>query len=149
MVARPLRIDPRGGPVSFFGDLVDPAGAGVPLKIDLWQRVRHPPPELVHAKALKEADHANDYVVVQFPGSLIGRVVTWTWSLIEMPPSVRTWRVLLDVQQRSASIEGYPVEYEGTFEAGETYDELKISERVIDAAGESEFVGSYQLHKGK
>jgi hypothetical protein len=148
-VARTIRIDPRGGPVTVFGDLLDPSGLGMPLKIDLWRKVRHPPPELVHAKTLKKPQEPVDYTPVPHPAGLIGKVVTWTWNLAGLPNEISAWRIVVDVRQGKASIDGYPVEYRGEFEAGTRYDELKVSESVEDHRGPLGNVGSYQMVKGQ
>ena len=148
-VARTIRIDPRGGPVTVFGDLLEPGGMGIPLKIDLWRTVRHPPPQLVHATTLKKARDPVEYVDVAHPASMVGKVMTWTWDLAGVPQGVKSWRIIVDVQQGGASVEGYPVEYRGDFESGTRYDELKVSETVEDQRGPLENVGSYQMVKGR
>ncbi len=148
-MARPVRIDPRGGPVAFYGELVEPASDSLPLKIDIWQRVRHPPPELMHGQTLKAHADADPWASVPFPGAIIGRVVTWTWDLTQLPPGAKSWRIVLDVRQGDQSVEGYPVEYAGEFDPEVAYDELKISERVVGGQVATDFSGSYQLHKTK
>lgn len=148
-VARTINIDPRGGPVRVFGDLLEPTGQVMPLKIDLWRKVRHPPPELVHAKTLKKSADPVEYYQVAHPAGLIGKVVTWTWNLAGLQEHVTGWRVVVDVQQGESSVEGYPVEYRGEFEAGTRYDELKVSESVEDVRGPLGNVGSYQMVKGQ
>lgn len=148
-MARRVKIDPRGGSVSIFGELVEPKLGTAQLKIDLWRRGRHPPPQLVHAKTVKRPQDENDYVSVPFPQSMIGKEMTWSWDLTGRETKGEGWRILLDVRQAGASVEGYPVEYEGSFDAGERYDELKVSESVEDIAGDVAFVSSYQIHKPK
>ena len=119
------------------------------MKIDLWRKVRHPPPETVHAKTLKKPQDPIEYIRIPHAASMVGKVLTWTWDLGALPEGITEWRIVVDVQQAGASIEGYPVEYRGEFEAGTKYDELKVSESVEDLRGPLGNVGSYQMVKGQ
>ena len=98
---------------------------------------------------MKKPEDPVDYLAVPFPAGIVGKVVTWTWNLAGLPDDIQGWRIVVDVQQGGASIEGYPVEYRGSFESGTRYNELRVAETVEDLRGPLGNVGSYQMLKGQ
>jgi hypothetical protein len=131
-VARPILVDPRGGPLEVAGSIFQPQGAA--LKVDVWRQVRHPPPELVLAFSVKGlTDEPRAWYVVGPAGALVGKLVSWVWPCA-VPEGAgvdfRMWHVRLDVRQDGLSLPGYPVEYSGPLPPGQPLSQLKVSERV-------------------
>ena len=128
-MARPILVDPRGGPVEVTGDIVAPGLA--PLKIDVWRYVRHPPPEMVHAYSVKAvADDAYGYFPAGNASSLVGKVVVWVWLCEDLQVTEPFWHVRLDVRQDGASTPGFPADYSGALPDGQPLAQLRISEPV-------------------
>jgi hypothetical protein len=131
-VSQPIRLERRGSIVEVSGRILLPGPA--PLKIDVWRRVRHPPPELQHVTTLKDLRETRaDYYLAGDPSSLIGKVLTWVWVCSHLPPGPDGWRVRVDVRQGDVSAPGYPVEYAGPLPPGRPLAELRIAEPFLEA----------------
>jgi len=128
-VARPILVDPKGGPVRVAGQILAPGFA--PLKIDVWRYVRHPPPDMVHAYSVKSLDEdaTGSYDAGQ-PAALIGKVVSWVWLCDHLRGGATQWHVRVTVEQDGAPVEGYPAEYAGPLPDDSPLAQLKISEVV-------------------
>ena len=130
-MSRPICVNRRGGSVEVAGEILEPLRA--PLKIDVWRRVRHPPPDLVHAYSVKSAQDPQPSGMrwsAGHPSALIGKVVSWGWTCEGVPPGGGQWRVRVDVMQDGVSLPGYPAEYAGPLPPGAPLAQLKISEEV-------------------
>jgi hypothetical protein len=110
--------------------MLEPGAA--PIKIDVWRRVRHPPPDMVHSFSVKGIKAAPGYVDAGHPATLVGKVMTWVWSCADLPSPSAQWRVRVDVQQGGRSVENYPAEYWGPLPEGQPLAQLKISEVMTD-----------------
>ena len=128
-MARKILIDPAGGPVEAAGEILEPGAA--PLRIDLWRRVRHPPPELAHVRSVKDLRATRKlYYAVGDPSELLGKVLSWVWVCSHLQDRGEHWRVRVDVRQNSASLPGFPVEYGGPLPPGRELAELRVSEPI-------------------
>lgn len=104
-----------------------------PVKIDLWRRVRHPPPDFVHAFCLKPAaeDVGDALVTAGHPMKLVGKMISFAFDCKGLEPGPE-WRVLIDVLQDDASVPGYPFVHFGPMPGNHPLAMLKITELVVD-----------------
>jgi hypothetical protein len=125
----PILIDPQGEPVEVGAMMVRPGLA--PLKIDLWRRVRHPPPDLVHVASIAgHKDTARVLYSLGQPAALVGKVLSWAWDTSGLAPSTEGWVVRIDVRQGARSLPGYPVEHAGPLPEGPPLAEVRITEDI-------------------
>jgi hypothetical protein len=136
-MARPVGLDPKGGLVEVGGQILLPGPA--PLKIDVWRRVRHPPPDLDYVASIKELRETREGLYpAGEPASLLGKVLTWQWVCSHLEHDPRGWRVLVDVRQAGRSVPGYPMEYAGPLPPDRPLAELRIIEPFVDISSSSE-----------
>ena len=134
-MSQPIRVDPKGGTIEVGGQILLPGAA--PLKIDVWRRVRHPPPDLNYVASIKELRETREGLYpAGDPESLIGKVMTWLWVCSHLGPDPRGWRLRVDVRQGGASVPGYPYEYSGPLPPGRPLAELRIVEPVVSLASQ-------------
>lgn len=128
---RNIVIDPRGGPIEVSGQILEPGPA--PLKIDLWRRVRHPPPELVHVRSIKDLVAGDrEFYRVGPPEELLGKVVTWVWVCSHLEPGQsESWRVQVDVRQGGGPVFSFPATYTGSLPVDRPLAELRVGEMFV------------------
>ena len=130
-MSEPIRLDPNAGAVEVGGQLLWPEAG--PLRIGIWRRVRHPPPDLSFVAPVKEYEDRQDGLFsAGDPVRLVGKVLTWQWACWGHEPDPRGWKVRIDVRQDGLSVPGYPIEYEGSLPRGRPLAELRIIEPIIE-----------------
>ena len=113
------------------GWMLSPGGA--PMKIDVWRRVRHPPPDFVHAYTVKSVQDNNEAPSVGHPATLPGKMISWVWLCdgLDMTEADR-WHVRVDVRQDGISVPGFPADYRGVAPPGQPLAQLRIAEVFDD-----------------
>lgn len=130
---RNIVIDPRGGPIEVTGEILEPGPA--PLKIELWRRVRHPPPDLVHVRTVKDIrGQVRPFYRAGEPEDLVGKVLTWVWVCSHLQPGTAAgWRVRVGVCQGGSPVFSFPAVYSGPLPPDRPLAELRIGEMFVAA----------------